>query len=210
MSKTISGNGAAYLAVGAGVILLWSGVKGKSVSAVARSILTGKDPGRLPDANQFDVVPGSGSVAGTGPLPATDSAIANDAMQYVGTPYVWAGHLPTGWDCSGYVWYVLGHDFGMTILGMRYSARWHGPVAAAYLGVGTGVPHGQEQPGDLIVFATHIGFVVGGGHMVSALSPQYGTKVTPYDWGPKGEPYSFRRVAVPVMGKPRTGVKPRG
>ena len=193
----IGGNGAAYLAVGGGAILLWSGVRGKSTSAVIRSILTGKDPGNLPDANAFNVSAGDGgSVGGSGPLPSTDSAIANDALQYTGiVPYKWAGFTPKGWDCSGMIWYVLGHDMGMThILGMRFSLNWHGPVASMYAAIGSHVPAGQEQPGDLIVFATHIGIVVGGGEMVSALSPKYGTKKTPYSWGPTGEPHTFRRV----------------
>jgi cell wall-associated NlpC family hydrolase len=83
---------------------------------------------------------------------------------------------------------------------MRFSLNWHGPVASMYAAMGSHVPAGQEQPGDLVVWATHIGIVVGGGHMVSALSSQYGTKVTPYDWGPKGEPHTFRRIVSDPTG----------
>jgi cell wall-associated NlpC family hydrolase len=214
MAKTTGSNGAAYLAIGAAVILLWSGVKGKSASSVIRSILTGKNPGNLPDANAFVVDTGTGSVPGTSPLSGTDSAVANDALQYQGVPYKWGGHLPSGWDCSGLVWYVLGHDMGITVLGMRYSDRWHGPVAASYMAVGTAVPEGSEQAGDLVVWATHIGIVTAPGRMISALDAKWGTKETPIEgWGPQFEPKVFRRLAArnkpkhPVVGSP---LKPIG
>lgn len=213
MVKAISGNGASYLAVGAGVVLLWSGVKGKSASAVIRSILTGKDPGNLPDANAFNVTSGGGSGDGTGPLPSSDSAIANFAMQYVGQPYKWGGWKPGGFDCSGLVWWTLGHVGFRTILGMRYSSNWHGPVAASYMVWGSSVPAGSEQAGDLVVWATHIGIVTAPGHMVSALSPQWGVKATPIEgWGPKFEPHVFRRASAftPVPKKPGGKPVPHG
>jgi cell wall-associated NlpC family hydrolase len=126
-------------------------------------------------------------------------------MQYNGkVPYKWAGSKPTGWDCSGFVFWVLGHVGFRTILGMRYSTNWHGPVAAAYMGWGTSVPEGSEQAGDLVVWATHIGIVTAPGRMISALDPKWGTKETPIEgWGPQFEPHVFRRAILPGNPAPR-------
>jgi cell wall-associated NlpC family hydrolase len=194
---TGQGKGSAYVAIAAGVILAWSGVKGKSVSAVIRSVLTGRNPGLLGNANPL--IDQSGSDAGSGvggPLPASDSAIANDAMRYVGVPYLWAGHTPNGWDCSGFVNWVLGVDLHMHIpLVGTFTGASHGPVASAYMVWGRHVPISQMQAGDIVVWPTHIGIVTAPGRMISALSEQYGTKETPIiGWGPKGEPYQIRRA----------------
>jgi cell wall-associated NlpC family hydrolase len=34
-------------------------------------------------------------------------AIVDYAKKYIGTPYVWAGNEPTGFDCSGFTSYVM-------------------------------------------------------------------------------------------------------
>jgi cell wall-associated NlpC family hydrolase len=87
-------------------------------------------------------------------------------MQYLGTPYRWAGSDPSGFDCSGFVMYVYGQH-GVSLP--------HN--AAAQFGVGTPVDRSQLEPGDLVFFdgLGHNGIYVGGGQFIH--SPHTGDVV---------------------------------
>ncbi len=39
-------------------------------------------------------------------------SLVNFAKKFIGTPYLWAGYTPDGFDCSGFVYYVYNH-FGI-------------------------------------------------------------------------------------------------
>lgn len=193
-----SGNGLAYASIAGGAILAWSGIRGKQVSAVIRSLLSGKNPGTLPSPDQFTVSDSGGG--GGGDSFSSDSQVANDAMQYQGVPYKWAGYTPSGWDCSGFVGWVLGHDLGLPLPGIgHWSGNYHPSVAASYLvwGQARAVGEASIAAGDIAVWPTHIGIVLGPNKMISALDPQYGTAVTPiHGFGPIGEPVSYRRIVT--------------
>lgn len=89
-----------------------------------KSVLQGKGLGAPEPATTADVTLASYEQAAAGPASggatgrsASGQAIAADALRYKGAPYVWGGAKPSGWDCSGFVNYVIGHDLGMTIPG---------------------------------------------------------------------------------------------
>ncbi len=103
---------------------------------------------------------------------ANGTAAANDwgdrlvsrAMNYLGTPYRYGGTSPsTGFDCSGFVYYLYGAVFGQRIPRMPHDmARQGTPVAKSDL-----------KPGDLVLFGhrgtfTHIGIYSGNGQFVHA------------------------------------------
>ena len=94
-----------------------------------------------------------------GPLPAGHPAAATIALHYLGTPYLWGGESPKGFDCSGLVAYVFA-QLGITL--PHY--------AAAQYGMGAAVPRDQLQPGDLVFFDAldHVGIYIGGGQFVHA------------------------------------------
>ena len=93
------------------------------------------------------------------PPPSQYGGVVGIALQYLGTPYVWGGSSPGGFDCSGFVAYVYG-QVGVSL--PHY--------AAAQYGYGTPVSIGDLQPGDLVFFdgLGHVGIYIGGGQFVHA------------------------------------------
>jgi cell wall-associated NlpC family hydrolase len=90
------------------------------------------------------------------------------AMQYLGTPYVWGGESPSGFDCSGLVAYVYA-QVGVSLPHSTY-AQWAYQPAAS-------VSRSQLEPGDLVFFygLGHVGIYVGGGNFIHA--PHTGSTV---------------------------------
>lgn len=90
--------------------------------------------------------------------------LVSRAMNYLGTPYRYGGISPqTGFDCSGFVYYLYGAVFGQRIPRMP-----HEMVREA-----TPVARGDLQKGDLVMFGyrgtiTHVGIYSGNGQFVHA------------------------------------------
>jgi hypothetical protein len=196
--------GASVAYVVAGGLLLFSGIKGSSISDTVKAALSGTltvtDTETLSNPDATAVTPGAvqGSVSGR--------SIATDALQYQGHAYVYGGAPgPTGanpWDCSSYVSYVLGHDMTLDIPGGTWASvtdngSAHGPTTTDYLAWSgaSSIPLANAQAGDLAVWSTHIGICLNPSQMISALNPNLTTAVTGIvDGGPQGESVTCRRL----------------
>ncbi len=92
------------------------------------------------------------------------------AAKYVGTPYVFGGDSPRGFDCSGYVAFVFS-QFG---LAMPHSV--HGQARM-------GIPVKAEDalPGDLVIMndMSHDGIYAGNGNFYHAPRPGDSVKLAP-------------------------------
>ncbi len=108
----------------------------------------------------------------SGKRPETTSfgqSVVDYAKQFIGTPYVYGGSSPSGFDCSGLVKYVYS-NFGVNLTRTSYSQ----------VNEGTYVARENLQPGDLVFFASsgsvhHVGIYVSDGNFIHA--PKPGTTV---------------------------------
>ena len=199
------------IAATAGIALAYAGVTGKSPLGVVRGVITGKSPQSLPATEPIAQSSGLiGQVSAGTPYsggPVTGQVIASDALQYQGHPYLYGGASgPDGsgsWDCSSFVSYVLGHDFGIPIPGGSWAqvtgnGSNHGPTTLSYLAWGGAktVPYSQAQPGDLAVWQTHMGIFISSTEMISAEDAQLGTGISQVQGAIPGEILVVRRLKI--------------
>lgn len=103
------------------------------------------------------------------------------AVQFLGTPYVWGGYSPSGFDCSGFVSYCLTNSGALNI---GHATTW-GLIAAMHR-----VPESEMMPGDIIFFQgtysaeppTHVGIYLGNGQMVHSGHPNQITSIYDAYW----------------------------
>ena len=113
-------------------------------------------------AQEQDVV-GASAVSPDGVVtvapPSQYGGVVGIAMQYLGTPYVWGGSSPGGFDCSGLVMFAYSQ--------VGVSLPHH---AADQYNYGVPVSRDQLEPGDLVFFdgLGHVGIYIGGGQFVHA------------------------------------------
>lgn len=132
-------------------------------------------------AAQEHVVEGTGSQIKHVEVQASNQAnIAQAATQYIGTPYVWGGESPEGFDCSGFIQYVYQTQDITTP--RTVSDMWN--FAA---------PVDNPSVGDLVFFETykpgpsHMGIYVGDGKFIHA-GESRGVEISEIDnpyWQPK-------------------------
>lgn len=132
--------------------------------------------------------------AGSGAVGAA-AAIIQAGQQYVGkVPYVWGGipgkgETPTGWDCSGFIyWLDQNYGGGAIPQGSHYQFDWAQKSGMLFTDAS------QLQPGDLVFFDTgntagaganlnkagHVGIYLGNGKIMHAANPESGTIIS--DW----------------------------
>jgi len=106
------------------------------------------------------------TVAPAAAPPSQYGGVVGIAMQYLGTPYVWGGASPGGFDCSGFVMYVYA-QVGVSLPHSTY-AMWNAGVPVSY---------SDLQAGDLVFFSGlgHMGIYIGGGNFIH--SPHTGDVV---------------------------------
>ena len=107
-------------------------------------------------------------------------AITNYASYFCGTPYVYGGSTPAGFDCSGFTQYVMANSIGVSL----------NRTAQAQAAQGYWVSRDQLQMGDLVFFGTgsnnitHVGIYTADGMLIHSPRPgqtvSYDSLNTPY------------------------------
>ena len=104
---------------------------------------------------------GNASSASAVPVSVTGSQILAEAQKYLGCPYRAGGASPSGFDCSGFVYYVL-KQLGLS----PYR------TPSEQYQMGTGVEKTALRVGDLVFFGsgriTHSGIYAGNGQFIHA------------------------------------------
>lgn len=101
------------------------------------------------------------------------------AKKFVGTPYVWGGTSPSGFDCSGFTQYVY-RQFGIDVPRVSYQQASSGPRISI----------ADAKAGDLVAWdnssrndgADHVGIYLGNGYVIHAPKPGDAVKISKI-WG---------------------------
>ncbi|AJH77463.1 LysM peptidoglycan-binding domain-containing protein [Heyndrickxia coagulans] len=108
------------------------------------------------------------------------SSLISIANSLIGTPYVWGGTSPSGFDCSGFICYVYkkaGYDISRTTAAGLYNRSYY---------------VSSPKPGDLVFFEgtygtnpsaiTHVGIYLGGGRFIAANSDGVSVSSVSYNY----------------------------
>lgn len=92
-------------------------------------------------------------------------SIASNAAKYIGVPYVYGGTSPSGFDCSGLIYYAA-KEAGISLP----------RTSQAQSTLGSYVPVSDLKAGDLVFWggvgsAYHVGIYIGGGQYLHAPAP---------------------------------------
>ncbi|MBQ9762481.1 MAG: C40 family peptidase [Oscillospiraceae bacterium] len=121
-----------------------------------------KSPKFFVDGKSTGVTPSAAALKGS----SQRQTIVANAKKLIGVPYVWGGTTTKGFDCSGFVQYVMKQS-GITLP----------RTTAQQVKVGTYVSKSNLQPGDLVFLqntyrtgVSHVGIYIGNGNVIHASS----------------------------------------
>lgn len=90
-----------------------------------------------------------------------------DTINYTGVPYKWGGESPSGFDCSGFVYFMFN----------KHGVDMPRTTSSSLFKMGTSISKADLQPGDLVFFdvnnsggVSHVGFYIGNNNFISATS----------------------------------------
>ena len=129
----------------------------------------GKSTGVTPSAAALKGT--SSSASGASGANISGAAIVAEAQKYLGAPYVAGGASPSGFDCSGFVSYVVNNCGAGFSFGRLTAESWRQQCSI--------ISASQMRPGDLIFFqgtyntsgASHVGIYLGDGKMIHCGNP---------------------------------------
>jgi cell wall-associated NlpC family hydrolase len=108
------------------------------------------------------------------PVGSRNNTIVDNAMQYVGYRYRYGGSSPNGFDCSGFVYYIVNKSGGKV-----------GRTIPYQINSGTRISRADLQPGDLLFFSntykrglSHAGIYIGNGKFIHAQNERSGVLVS--------------------------------
>lgn len=115
-----------------------------------------------PTAEDYAASTAPAAPAAPAPPLGAQSSIFATAQQYIGTPYVFGGSTPAGFDCSGFVMFVMAQH-GVSLP--------HSVTGQDRLG--TRISAAEARPGDVVIFddGSHNGFYAGNGQILDAPKP---------------------------------------
>ena len=117
------------------------------------------------------------------------NSLIDTAKSYIGTPYVYGGSTPSGFDCSGFVKYVYG-QIGISLSRTSYTQA----------NEGTYVAYEDLMPGDIVCFGSgsisHVGIYVGDGQVIHTPRTGYSVCIAPLSGGSYNGRFRFARRII--------------
>ena len=136
----------------------------------------------------------------------TSGNVVMAAYAFRGTRYVMGGTSRSGFDCSGFVRYILGNAGGVSLPRTAADQYWHGqPVAPQAM-----------QPGDLVFFKntykrgiSHVGIYAGGGKFIHAANPRRGVQMDSLNSAYYQHHFAGARRFLPAQMRAAASLSPR-
>lgn len=151
--------------------------QGQSLMQMALSRKAAKAAGGRGRGQSIPLGPGGPVIHGVNPADPADLRAVQLAKSFIGTPYVWGGARPGGFDCSGLIQYVWAKN-GVNIPRVTYDQ----------FNAGKAVSPKALRPGDAVFFRGgdplvrngrvlpgHVGLYIGNGKFIEA--PHTGSTV---------------------------------